>query len=133
MPPVNTLSRLHCGAAHDCPSGCDDDGRGDGSSDPDTGGSSDGDTGGDTDADIDGDADREAGEDADGSGASDRDARGCGAGRFGTFAPPKRAVNLVNSHGDCATVLQTPDVVPWFGSAHDRSRFTDQKVNRSRW
>ena len=51
----------------------------------------------------------------------------------GGVAPAKRAVYFVNSHAVCGTLLQVPDVVLWFGSAHWRSRVTDQYVYRARW
>jgi hypothetical protein len=49
----------------------------------------------------------------------------------GGVAPANRAVYFVNSHAVCGTLLHVPDVVLWFGSAHCRSRLTDQYVYRA--
>ena len=124
---MNTLSVLHRGAEQSGSPGGSCGADVDGSGERDENGSGDGEgfrTGG-----------RFRDGNADGSftrGGDERLDCGPGAGRSGTLAPPNRAVNLVNSHGVCATVLHTPDVVLWLGSAHGRSRFTDQNVNRSR-
>src|SRR5579859_1364081 len=55
-----------------------------------------------------------------------------GSARPAVRWPAKRTVNRVNSNGACDTVLHTPEVVIWLGSAHGRSRLTDQNVNRAR-
>jgi hypothetical protein len=46
----------------------------------------------------------------------------------GGVAPANRAVYLVNSHAVWGTLLHVPEVVLWLGSAHCRSRLTDQYV-----